>query len=230
MKLKIAVVVGPEGVGKSSVLKAFACGLIEDKCTNNPAIKPAVIEPKEDLAYYGFKKASLDEEWRAVDWHVKAGDVEIDWRKLLTSQKERTTRVKDIVMTCTYHGKKVIVASEGDYSWSWLVMLKEIEKEFPNIGEHDEVLLFCTSRVENAKEMGLRGVELCPPDNQILFNSVVVKLFELKDAKLDKGQGGRIKSELATLRDLNRQFDEWVEMKRKTSCKLSNWWHRIVCD
>ena len=230
MKLKIAVVVGPEGVGKSSVLKAFACGLLDDEGLNDPSIKPAVISPNEDLSYHGFNKKPLLE-WSTLDWHVKAGDVEIDWRRLLTAKTKNSKRsVKDIVMTCTYNGKKVIVVSEGDYSWSWLVAFKEIEKEFPNIDEHDEVLLFCASRVDNVQEMNFRGIELCPPDNQILFNSVVVKLFELKGPKIDKEHVGCIKAEFETLRKLSRQFDVWVGVRRKTSCRLLDWWHRTICD
>ncbi len=225
MKLKIAVVVGPEGVGKSFVLKAFACGLIGDEYIENPIVMPVVISSDDELNHYGFnKKSSANQQLSDIDWHLKEGDVEIDWGKLLTAQEKRSKKVKDIVMSCTYHGKKIIVASEGDYSWSWLVMLKKIEEIFPNINEHDEVILFCTSRVVYMKDMVLRGIKPCSMGNQIMFNSVVVKLFELS------GRSWQIKSELATLRNLNRQFDEWVGMKRKTSCKLSDWWHRIVCD
>lgn len=226
MKLKIAVVVGPEGVGKSFVLKAFACGLIGDEYIENPIVMPVVISSNDELKHYGFnnKKSSSNQQLSDIDWHLKEGDVEIDWGKLLTAQEEQGGRVKDIVMACTYNEKKILLVSEGDYSWSWLVMLKKIEEMFPNINEHDEVILFCTSRVVNMKDMILRGIKPYSIGNQITLNSVVVKLFELS------GRSLQIKSELVTLRNLNRQFDEWVGMKRKTSCKLSNWWHRIVCD
>lgn len=218
MKLKVAVVVGQENAGKSWTLKAFTCGLLGDRFIQNAAIRPVVIDAKDDLSLYGFQskiKHMIDSPDWGIDWRLSSGMVSIDWHGLLTGY-QNNGKAKDIVMSCEYKGKKVLVVSEGDYCWSWLVGLKRIQSEFKELSEQDEILLFCASKIQPKERSYVksRGVELSTPGNKISFVSGQIELLQLA---YEKTSVHNFQSELEVLRKLNSLFDEWTGRKHQTS-------------
>lgn len=218
MKLKVAVVVGQENAGKSWTLKAFTCGLLGDRFIQNAAIKPVVVDAKDDLSLCGFQlknKPVIDRPDWGIDWRLSSGIVSIDWHGLLTGCKNNG-KAKDIVMSCEYKGKKVLVVSEGDYCWSWLVGLKRIQSEFKELCEQDEILLFCASKIQPKERSYVksRGVELSTPGNKISFSSDQIELLQLA---YEKKSAHNCQSELEVLRKLNSLFDEWTGRKHQTS-------------
>lgn len=160
MKLKIAVVVGPENAGKSWVLKSLVqeMSLYE---IDNFMIRPVAWPESEDLKPFGFEvkrhPIGAKRDW-GIGWRLGGDDVTIsDWNVL-------KNRSKDIFASGILNGRKVLIASEGDYLWSWLLNLKYLYDVFGTIGDDDEVLMFCACQVNCKKDVYYfveRGYRFC---------------------------------------------------------------------
>lgn len=146
MKLKVAVVAGPENVGKSYVLKSFARSIYEcfgDKITD-VAVRPVVYGDGEDLSKVGFSfvngTIANKETFRRTDWRTQ---VKLDWDVVILSNK-------DILMSGICNGKKFLIATEGDYLGSWLVSITELQNVFGSGWFDEEIILIYAWKTDQA--------------------------------------------------------------------------------
>lgn len=160
MKLKIAVVVGSRNIGKSWVLKSLTQE-ISLREIDNLKIRPTVWAESDDLSQFGFvvkkPKNCREKDW-GIDWRLKDGDVKIsDWDVLKNSSK-------DIFASGSINGQRVLISSEGDYPWSWILNLKYLDEAVGADGGNDEILMFCACQVNRQDDnahLKERGYELC---------------------------------------------------------------------
>lgn len=208
MKLKIAVVLGPKGAGKSWTLKSFSREIVDRKLltATSTSVRPVVYEKGETLDQYGFKVTKQPDfgqkDW-GVNWNLSAGEVTIaDWGTLVKS-------AKDILVTGVFNRRKILVASEGDYPWSWLLNIWYLESVFGSLSDNDEALVFCACRWD--KYARARGLELeeFPPKGQPLGDGAL-RIIPLKGKKnwnattFDDQEEGKVKSELWSC------FNKWT--------------------
>ncbi len=137
MKLKVAVVAGPENVGKSYTLKSFARSIYEcygDRITD-VSVRPVVFGDGGNLSEVGFQSENgtiTDKEtFRKTDRRTQ---VKLDWDVVISSNK-------DILMSGICNGKKFLIATEGDYLGSWLVNITELQNVFGSGWLDEEIIL-----------------------------------------------------------------------------------------
>lgn len=203
MKLKIAVVLGPKGAGKSWTLKSFSEEIVDRKLltATSTSVRPVVYEKGETLDQYGFKLTKQPDfgqkDW-GVNWNLSAGEVTIaDWGTLVKS-------AKDILVTGVSYGRKILVASEGDYPWSWLLNIWYLESVFGSLSDNDEALVFCACRWD--KYARARGLEL--KKNSFLQGALeIIPLVGKKDrdaTTFDDQEEEKVKSDLLSC------FNKWT--------------------
>lgn len=192
MKIKFAVLMGRKNSGKTWTLKKFAKGVcVQNHATFRRFVRPVYKMDDSDAKALGF---SLDAE-NSENWG-------------LLEQCE-----KDVVVAGECRGKKVLIVSEGDYKWSWLVLLKRIQDEFQNLAEEDEVLVFCACRMNSEgeyREIAERGIDLASC-RQISFAQIEVRLVVLECLKISKKRVTyqQDKEDLAC-NELTDLFQAWV--------------------
>ena len=209
MKLKIAVVLGPKGAGKSWTLKSFSEEIVGKQKLTDTSVRPVVYEKGESLDQYGFKLTKQpdfgQEDW-GVNWNLSAGEVTIaDWGTLVKS-------AKDILVTGVFKGRKILVASEGDYPWSWLLNILYLQSVFGSLSDNDEALVFCACRWD--KYARARGLELeeFPPKGQPLGDGAlrIIPLEWKKGETTTKVDEEKVKDAKDKLKEI---FDKWTGLE-----------------
>lgn len=192
MKIKFAVLMGRENAGKTWTLKKFAEGV----CKANHATFHRFVSPV-------YEMAELDA--RSLGFSLDAENSE-DWDLLRQC-------AKDVVVAGECRGKKVLIISEGDFRWSWLVLLKRIQDEFQDVTEEDEVLVFCACRMNSAREyreIRERGIDLASC-RQIVFAQIDVRLVQLESQVVSKKKVNYCQdNEERACDELFALFQEWV--------------------
>ena len=192
MKFKFAVLMGRENAGKTWTLKKFA----KEVCKANHATFHRFVSPV-------YEMAELDA--RALGFSLDAENAE-NWDLLRQC-------AKDVVVAGECRGKKVLIISEGDFRWSWLVLLKRIQDKFPDVAEEDEVLVFCACRMNSAEEyheIRERGIDLASC-RQIAFAQIEVRLVQLEYQEICKTKVNyRQDNEERACDELFALFQEWV--------------------
>lgn len=192
MKLKFAVLMGRENAGKTWTLKKFA----KEVCKANHATFHRFVSPV-------YEMAELDA--RALGFSLDAENTE-DWDLLRQCEK-------DVAVAGECRGKKVLIISEGDFRWSWLVLLKRIQDEFPNVTEEDEILVFCACRMNSPgeyNEIKKRGIDLSSCQ-RISFAQIEVRLVQLKSQEVSKTKVNYSQdNEARACDELSGLFQEWV--------------------
>jgi len=192
MKIKFAVLMGRENAGKTWTLKKFA----ERVCTKNRAPFRRFVSPVYEMAESDAKSLGF------------SPDKENDENWGLLRQC-----AKDVVVEGECCGKKVLIISEGDFRWSWLVLLKRIQDRFPNVTEEDDVFVFCACRMNSAgeyREIRKRGIDLASC-RQISFAQIEVHLVQLECQEIsnEKVHYRQDKEECAC-DELFSLFQQWI--------------------